>query len=522
MAFKRHANALVSKPNIQFEEWMDEIRSQNEGALPKNQISRMAKTILQKVDPNQYLLSHATIVASVDTYEPKGSRTGKLVDDRGIQIDVRYPNYRVKPDTQQYINNNRDAFERGLLLASYRTFVGAFSFVEHLQIPELSKGFVVDAIARDLGDTCYIDILVANDRKHNALINDILSGKINALSMGCTCQFTICTRCGNVAVDDTQSCSHIAYDGKGSKFIDEDGIEHILSELLGHASMPNSLQFIEASWVHNPAFAGAVRRNLLNAEMPNLAAMNKSGLIYELKKRSPIPEGKKKAAAALRFAQDEDKPEDEAGGDLDSLLSNIDEEEGGGEDKPEEKEEKPEGDAKKPSEKAKDKIDELLDKAQESILEVLVKNLSEKLAPKPEDVGVAIPGINEANYNDSLVRASKFDKQLVNKFGKYPKIVKWASKINRIILLSGKSGIKRAGLNNNDLIIFSWVVDRVRGKQHPAKLYKLSMKVGSINLFPTQASYLAACKMGMGRPLSGAEKQFLVRKGRIAALADKL
>src|SRR5690606_8029225 len=63
-----------------------------------------------------------------------------------------------------------------------------------------------------------------------------------------------------------QICSHVAYDGKLTLYADEDGVEHKLGELIGHVTVPNSNQFIEASWVRNPAFKGAVRRNLLNAD----------------------------------------------------------------------------------------------------------------------------------------------------------------------------------------------------------------------------------------------------------------
>jgi hypothetical protein len=184
MAFRRTANAIISKSNIGFDEWMEELRQQHEGAVSKDQVVRVAKNVLQKCDPNQYLLSHSTIVASVDTYAPEGSKTGKRLD-RGVQIDVRYPDFRIKPECQNIINNNGDAWSRSLLLATYRTFIGSPNYLEHIQIPELSKGFIVDAIARDLGNTCYIDILVATDRKHKLLVQDILSEEIKAMSMGC-------------------------------------------------------------------------------------------------------------------------------------------------------------------------------------------------------------------------------------------------------------------------------------------------------------------------------------------------
>lgn len=280
---------------------------------------------------------------------------------------------------------------------------------EHVQIPELSKGKIIDAVARDLGDTVYIDILVATDRKHKDLIADIESGKISTLSMGCfipgtqitmgdstkkniedirpddtvitheghikrvdnlqirigkfqvqrvwiegyenpiistdnhpyfvvggtyegeillqdthkvradrlqsgdvlydlidgeevyhtvskvepsyyegpvynleveddhsyiadgvavhncTVQYTVCSRCGKVAKDDTEMCDHIKY-AKGNHFFDKKGKRRRIFEFCGHNSDPESVEFIEASWVANPAFKGAVMRNILTAD----------------------------------------------------------------------------------------------------------------------------------------------------------------------------------------------------------------------------------------------------------------
>jgi len=131
MSMRRYAKAIVERRNIAFDEWMEEIRSQNEGAVPKDFIHRTAKTILRKCDPKQFLLSHATIVASVDTYAPKGVKTGRLMN-RGCQIDVRWPEFRIRPECHPIINNNGDAWERSLLLSSYRTFIGAHNYLEHI------------------------------------------------------------------------------------------------------------------------------------------------------------------------------------------------------------------------------------------------------------------------------------------------------------------------------------------------------------------------------------------------------
>jgi hypothetical protein len=516
MTHRRTANAIVSRQNIHFDEWMEELRNQHEGAVPKDHVHRIAKTVLRKCDPKQFLLSHATIVASVDAYAPKGATVGRRMNS-GVQIDVRWTDYRIKPECNDIINNNGDAWERSLLLSTYRTFIGAHNYLEHIQLPELSKGFIVDAIARDLGKTCYVDILVATDRKHKQLITDILSGQIAAMSMGCISLFTICTACGNVAADDSQVCPCVQYVGKGQLAIDEDGMQFPIAELIGHVQVPNSNQFIEASWVRNPAFRGAVRRQILNPESSVVATkLSNANQIYEIRRGEININGLKKAAS-LKVAQGE---QDQGGGQAQLPDTGAGEDIDLGGPPPDDAGADAGADAggADTGEKPKEGVDELLEKAQEQILELLTKNLGEKLAPKPEDVGTAAPAPSVDVDNDNLMRASKeFDRKLVKTFPDNPRLVKWASSAHRIGM-RGVDAIRASGMTSKDLIILSWIEDRVAARTNPPALYKTAMTVGSISNYPSQTSYLAACRMRMGRSLTNEEKAFLLRKGRIASL----
>ena len=510
MARRHYANAIVSTPAVKFEEWMDTLRNQHEGAVPKDHINRIAKTVLRKCDPNQYLLSHATIVASVDTYEPKGVKTGRQMN-QGVQIDVRWPDFRIKPECHELINNNADCWSRPLLLSTYRTFVGASCFLEHIQLPELSKGFIADAIVRDLGKTCYVDILVATDRKHKMLIQDILAGTVQALSMGCISLFTICTKCGNVAADDNSLCPCVLYGPKGAKFLDEDGVEQPIAELIGHVSVPNSNQFIEASWVHNPAFRGAVRRNILNADMTSVASkLNESAILYELRREQSLPDGIAKAAS-LKTAQGQEDFQDSAdepGAALSDAIDDTSDESPS--DKPFTSPEEPKSDSS---------IDELLETAQKQVMQIIVDGLSEKLAPKPEDVGT-VKSPPDISSNDNLVRASRFDKLLHTQFKSHPKLVKWASQVYKIVHIGGKPAIRKAGLKPKDLIVLSWIEDRINHKEASASLYKVAMQVGPLNQFPSKTSYIACCKTRIGHSLTEPEKQVLICKGSFSSLAN--
>jgi hypothetical protein len=143
---------------------------------------------------------------------------------------------------------------------------------EHVQIPELSKGKVIDVALREVPigkdrdgkdlTTLYVDILIATNKEHIDLIEKIKDGSYGATSMGCLIAYSFCSQCGNKAEDETKLCKHVKY-FKNNYFIDKDGIRRIVAELCGSADDPDSCKFIDASWVKKPAFGGAVIRNLV-------------------------------------------------------------------------------------------------------------------------------------------------------------------------------------------------------------------------------------------------------------------
>jgi hypothetical protein len=185
MAFRKQADAAIVKPDINYSGW-NAIRKAalaGRGKLASERDVRAAKIVLQEYEPKNFLLSHCTIIASVDT-EKSPAALGKHVVD-GFQIERKYADWLITPETSKYVNNNHDAWERKLLLACFRTFIGGENYVEHIQIPEMSKGKIIDAAARDIGDSIYVDILVATQRKHRSLISAITSGQLQTLSMGC-------------------------------------------------------------------------------------------------------------------------------------------------------------------------------------------------------------------------------------------------------------------------------------------------------------------------------------------------
>lgn len=484
MAFLKYAKATLQKPGIQFAEW-DAVRRKAVLPAPDFQ-KRTAKVILQDYDPSRYMLSHATIVASVNVTDAPSKLGRHFVD--GFEVNRQYPDYYVTPETTQFINNNNDAFERKLLLASFKTFIGAQSYVEHVQLPELSKGRIVDAAARDVGDSVYIDILIANDLKHAPLIRAIKSGQLGTLSMGCSTTSTTCTKCGNVAKDETQLCACIRF-FKGSEFIDELGVKRKVAELCGHHTDPDSVKFIEASWVGNPAFKGAVLRNILSAEELQVVE-RKVHMAFALPVPEADPNAMQKAARTL-WAQDlpteQESPAPAA----------------------------PE--TKDPIQKA---VDDLSTAIRDKALEQVRQEINRGESKTVENI------VDENKQNESLIRSAMQapEWRRVAKF-----VISFVGKARARKVLLGlihhKSGgwkqVRKAGFSGTEILAISRVLDVMTKKSSMAgetRVYRTVLSVGGTGPYEDEETYLAACRQVLGRMVTGSEAAKLLEKGRLYAL----
>jgi len=122
----------------------------------------------------------------------------------------------------------------------------------------------------------------------------------------CKIAFSICTKCGNRAVDETQACQHVRFE-KNNIFYDDSGNERKVAELCGHESEPESVTFIDASWVKAPAFTGAVIRNIINPPENILAKIEEAN-----KKESYLVQEDdflKAAHVAYKTSAEGDEPE---------------------------------------------------------------------------------------------------------------------------------------------------------------------------------------------------------------------
>ncbi len=498
MAFNKRADAAIVKPDINLVGWGDIRRASKD---PVN-LRQGAKIVLQEYEPKEFLLSHCTIIASVDS-EKSTAPLGKHVVD-GFQIDRKYADWLISSDTSKYVNNNNDAWERKLLLACFRTFIGGENYVEHIQIPEMSKGKIIDAAARDIGDSIYIDILVATQRKHRSLISAITSGQLQTLSMGCQVEFTICTKCGNCAYDETQLCNHIRY-FKGNEFVDDLGKKRKIAELCGHiAEEPGSVKFIEASWVANPAFTGAVLRNVLSPE--ELAEMRQVGAKMSIAFSEPARVADFDAmtrAASLLAAEDQGQGQ------------------GQGQGAPAPAPAAPKGDALNKA------VDDMADLIREKAIAKARSQMGDLENPRLPD---------ENTSNESLIRSALQHPTWQRIAGIVRKNTPGATSVLRdraakkmflgmIVYRHGgwKAVEESQKFSGREILGLSRLIDIATKRKTAAgeaRIYRAVLATGGLGKDKDVNEYLAACRQVFGRAISDSERQALLVKGRLFAMGS--
>ena len=185
--------------------------------------------------------------------------------------------YRIIEPCDELVNANGNAWTNQVLPFCFKTFIGGYNFVEHVQIPELSKGCILDAVLRPVihvgkngkkATVLICDILVATERRFEDLISRIEGGSLSTLSMGALCNVAQCSYCGKIVKDNDENCNHIEKH-LGDYIEDDTGVWKV-AELVGAMDangkyIEDSCIFIEASWVEQPAFEGAVMNYMINS-----------------------------------------------------------------------------------------------------------------------------------------------------------------------------------------------------------------------------------------------------------------
>lgn len=461
MAFLRYAHARSVRPHTTGSGW-DNIRvAAAQPRMDRSLVDQASKILKKDFDPADYLLSHATIVASVDAQDVPGVRLGAATVD-GRRVMRKTTAYRVKPECEKYINNNFDCFSRPVMVRAYPTFSGAHNFLEHVQIEDLSKGRILDAVARDIGDSVYVDILIATDRKHAELIRDIESGELTTLSMGCSIDGSTCTKCGHWAADETEFCECVRY-YKGNTFYDEQGNQHRVAELCGDETLDptGGVTFIEASWVKVPAFKGAVARNILtlSSEDKGKTARRIQKVMGTTAPTVPV-DGYKKAA--------------NLGGDEAPLGDDA---------------EPPVAPAPPPTSPLKDIEGEL----RQFILDNVQKSLKEELSKSNQGDALAPAGASMAP-NDTLVKQARV------------KRAEYLARVNGVVRVARTDYevIQKIALLNQEFTIFV-----------PGSIYRTALKVGGSHRYGSLQAFLSKCQGYLGRTPTLGEARTLVRLAKL-------
>ena len=507
MPFMKYAYARVVTPNVSKTEWRNvrvaakkKVEATTQGDLSDNLIQRASEFLGTDFDPSKYLLTHATIIASVDTYTPSGQKTGSLTVD-GFKVNRKFSNFRIKAESDPYINNNMDAWDRPVLLKAYRTFIGGHNFVEHVQVEELSKGRIIDAVARDIGDSIYVDILIATDRKHKDLVKSIESGKMGTLSMGCTVDGTICTKCGNWAADETEMCGHIKY-AKGNSFFDDDGKMNRVAELCGHDSLgpTGGVQFIEASWVETPAFTGAVLRNVLEFDA---TTAKKARKVLATPPTEWSTDATMKAASSFVMPTEQNvidrifTPRVAPARKSFLVTESADDaflagwmDEGGGDDADGGGEAPADGDAA-PTPKAPKAPDAPFKDIEDDAYNQIKDRIKDRFR---KDLTPAEPAGTPASTNETLNKQAAFAR--------------------RAYVAGLDSIVKNA---SSDALLIDRIAsfNRQVGIDIPVNLYRAALKVGSTDRYADLTLFTHACRQALGRKPTMGEAKTLIRLGKL-------
>lgn len=262
MSFVKFGSAVLTRPIMPVDNWV----SNKVASVTNNPVSYLDAT---DFPIDKFLFSQATIMGSVD------------LENNGMYLKQGY---------EPLVNMNGDCWTNKVTMASHHTYRGAYNFLNHIQIPEQSKGTVLDSVPRIVKlpnglPSVYIDILVATDRKHSSLCNDIESGQLNAMSLGSIVKFSMCSKCGKICRTGSDYCSHLLNERRGM-FTDENGNRRIIAEVCGKEDIPDSNIFIEASWVYEPAFYGAVKKSLFKPT--SFIEPNKNSSVFKVKKSAYI------------------------------------------------------------------------------------------------------------------------------------------------------------------------------------------------------------------------------------------
>jgi len=208
---------------------------------------------------------------------------GRLDISKAIELVADRYSISKNPDDYCYLvvvalcadkpNDNGDAFPLAELerfeprygCKVYQTFVLKPHFIEHKQDGDV-YGFVLDAhLEKPKDDNAYVELVLAVDTKKDPVYGGLVkAGKVNAFSMGCSVDYTVCNVCGHKAYVEAEFCEHIK-SGKMKTFkVAGSNEEKLAFEWL------YGICFDEISAVSDPAEEKALLEEKLASKVENI------------------------------------------------------------------------------------------------------------------------------------------------------------------------------------------------------------------------------------------------------------
>ncbi len=199
-------------------------------------------------------------------------------------------------------NGNGDYFSRKELEASYGTFAGRQLFLNHeSDHPIKSIGKILDAYEVEDPETgeYYIECLAKIDRKlHPEMARKVETGELNTVSMGCSCEASMCSVCGTtIHTDNDEKCAHLEPSGILKQYtaeidLPDYGIKK--GQPVKAFSINSGLVFNELSIVNVPADSAAFIKTVIA-----------SNLKSKISKKASLDDTEKKHLQALLDTLDE-------------------------------------------------------------------------------------------------------------------------------------------------------------------------------------------------------------------------
>ena len=170
-------------------------------------IRRMAEILPLRTDPDKYLYLRNWAISSLEKFGYNQNRDAWLY----TELKRAYPTFVGSPVCCNHINNKPDKFY-GLIPDSAFITAG-MKRASWEEDPDWQQKFYSPHAKYGEKAGWVENILAINkaliELDYPGLVDDLESGRVKGTSMGVLCQYSICSKCGRKARNESEYCSHI-------------------------------------------------------------------------------------------------------------------------------------------------------------------------------------------------------------------------------------------------------------------------------------------------------------------------